>query len=280
MRVILVLILFSFGLNAQESSLLWELTKPDVKDTSYLYGTIHLPVKELFYVNDSLNHVLDKVDAGYFEVVFNEEEVKSIAPMMMARPEETLDKLLSEKKFKEVKRYIRKNHFVQSLVLKKVKPMALTSIVISDLIPSDTSNAMDVLFQDYLVAQGKKVYGLETMQEQAQLLFSTPVDKQAEELYESVHKIDSVRDVLNIMVDYYKKQDLVLLDSLVNDNSDQMSVSMFELNYKRNLKMLPKIEKAVQKESVIIAIGAAHLGGDTGIIHLLEEKGYHLKPIK
>lgn len=280
MRVVLLFVLLTSSLFAQKSSLLWEITKPGIKDTSYLFGTIHLPVKELFHVNDSLPAVLEKVDAGYFEIIFDEEEVRAIAPLMMARPEETIEKTLSKTEFKEVKKYIRKNHFVHSLLLKKVKPMALTSVVISDLIPKDTTNAMDILFQELLVANGKKVYGLETMREQAELLFSSPAEIQAKELYESIHNIDSVREVLNVMVDYYKQQDLLLLDSLVNIESDAASISMIDLNYKRNIKMIPKMDKALQKESILIAIGAAHLGGDQGIIHLLEEKGYILKPIK
>lgn len=35
----------------------------------------------------------------------------------------------------------------------------------------------------------------------------------------------------------------------------------------------------MQKESTFFAVGAAHLGGEIGIIHLLRKAGYTVKPI-
>jgi uncharacterized protein len=36
----------------------------------------------------------------------------------------------------------------------------------------------------------------------------------------------------------------------------------------------------MQKSSCFFAVGAAHLGGDIGVIALLRKQGYNVKPIK
>jgi uncharacterized protein YbaP (TraB family) len=47
----------------------------------------------------------------------------------------------------------------------------------------------------------------------------------------------------------------------------------------RNLAWIPIIEKSVKENKCFFAFGPAHLAGDVGIINLLKEKGYSVKPI-
>ena len=51
------------------------------------------------------------------------------------------------------------------------------------------------------------------------------------------------------------------------------------MNDSRNIKMIPKIEDLLSKQSNLICVGAAHLSGDKGLINLLRKKGYTLVPI-
>ena len=77
-RLIIILFLvssFAFGQN----SLLWQITKPDKKDTSYLYGTIHIPNKKYFYINPKLHELKRKVDAGVFEIELNQDSLVFIS---------------------------------------------------------------------------------------------------------------------------------------------------------------------------------------------------------
>jgi uncharacterized protein YbaP (TraB family) len=46
----------------------------------------------------------------------------------------------------------------------------------------------------------------------------------------------------------------------------------------RNYNMANRVEKHFKGNSVFIAVGAAHLPGNKGIINLLREKGYIVEP--
>ena len=49
---------------------------------------------------------------------------------------------------------------------------------------------------------------------------------------------------------------------------------------KRNNNWLPRMTMAMQKQRSFFVVGAAHLGGPQGILHLLKEKGYTILPLK
>ena len=48
----------------------------------------------------------------------------------------------------------------------------------------------------------------------------------------------------------------------------------------RNKNMADRIDLLMKKQSIFIAVGAAHLGGEEGLVNLLKRKGYTLKEIR
>ena len=47
----------------------------------------------------------------------------------------------------------------------------------------------------------------------------------------------------------------------------------------RNARWMDILPKAMKKGTQFIAVGALHLTGDDGMIHLLRDKGYTLTPV-
>lgn len=55
----------------------------------------------------------------------------------------------------------------------------------------------------------------------------------------------------------------------------------YELGEKRNIKMADTAEKYIEEEkNVFYVVGAAHMGGENGIISLLEQRGYSIEKIE
>jgi uncharacterized protein YbaP (TraB family) len=48
----------------------------------------------------------------------------------------------------------------------------------------------------------------------------------------------------------------------------------------RNKNWIPVIESQIKVNSTFIAVGAAHLPGENGVINLLKMKGYTVEPVK
>jgi uncharacterized protein YbaP (TraB family) len=48
---------------------------------------------------------------------------------------------------------------------------------------------------------------------------------------------------------------------------------------RRNLLMVERMAMRLAEGNAFIAVGALHLPGDQGILHLLEQQGYKVRPL-
>tara|TARA_Y100000766_G_C18888541_1_gene597197 strand:+ start:1222 stop:2061 length:840 start_codon:yes stop_codon:yes gene_type:complete len=274
----IVLLLLS-GLSFGQNSLLWQITKDGLKDTSYLYGTIHLANKKYFYVNPKVHEIKKKVDAGVFEIVLQQDSLSIISKSLKAIEGEKIKDIYSAEEQSLIFSYFKTRLGLQELVVNEFKPLALTSFIFQILIPPDTIGAIDQLLQNDFKTMEKKIIGLETVKMQYDLLFGMPLNFQMEELLDAVQKEDSLLKSIHELDSFYINQDLKGISLLLGDLKNDQYLNKELLNDSRNINMLPKIEVLLSKQSNLICVGAAHLSGKKGLIDLLKLKGYSLSPI-
>ncbi len=275
---ILLIVIFSQSLIGQ-NSLLWEISGNGVKDKSYLYGTLHLPNAKYFYVNPKVHEVKKKVDAGVFEVQLSQDSLAYISFQLMARSGQRVSDLCSKEEQELVYAFFKKHFAFEELITNGFIPIALNTLVLDVFSESDTTGAIDQLLQNDFKQQGKPVYALESVKFQADLLTGMPIEKQKESLIETLSDLDSIARSLHELDSVYMNQDLEGIALLLNDLESEEYLSKELLNDARNLKMMEKLPTMMEKESLLIAVGAAHLGGEEGLITLLRKKGYVVKPV-
>ena len=78
----------------------------------------------------------------------------------------------------------------------------------------------------------------------------------------------------------YATQDFDKLMLAATDPSATTPEDMERICYDRNEKWLPTLIEAAQKGSILVAVGAAHLGMEKGLISLLRHQGYTVEPVK
>ena len=49
---------------------------------------------------------------------------------------------------------------------------------------------------------------------------------------------------------------------------------------RRNKNWVEQFPKIAKDKSLLIAVGAGHLGGESGLLNLLKQKGYTLRPLE
>lgn len=274
-----IILLLLSGLSFGQNSLLWQITKEGLKDTSYLYGTIHLAKKKYFYVNPKVHEIKKKVDAGVFEIVLQQDSLSIISKSLKAIEGEKIKDIYSADEQSLIFSYFKTKLGLQELVVNEFKPLALTAFIFQILIPPDTIGAIDQLLQNDFKTMEKIISGLETVKMQYDLLFGMPLNFQKEELLDAVQKEDSLLKSIHELDSVYINQDLKGISLLLGDLKNHKYLSEELLNDSRNISMLPKIEALLSKQSNLICVGAAHLSGENGLIELLKLKGYKLSPI-
>ncbi len=272
-----------------ENSLLWEISGQDLTEPSYLYGTIHLIGKEDFFITDATHKAIAQSKRMAFEVDLD--EMNNLGTMLslignaMMNGGTRLRDLLSEEDYTMVEEHFEKVG-MPLMLFERVKPMFLSAMAGEDMsggggLQSGKIKSYEMEFMEMAKTAQLETAGLETIEYQMSIFDSIPYPAQAEMLVESIRSGgDTESDQFSEMVRLYKAQDLAGMQEMFD--SEEGGLGDFEdvmLN-NRNRNWIPVMEKMMSEKVTFFAVGAGHLGGEVGVISLLREKGYTLRPLR
>lgn len=289
MKKTIILLLFVSALfngsaqaDSTVNSLVWKMYQQGSSDTSYLVGTIHLPLKRAFEAVDTVSFLLKKVEKAYFELEYNPLAFTSQGMFFIAKEDsERVKNLLNEQEYDLLHKKASEVLGQQAMVIDMMKPIGIMSLFALSMSPSDTTGAMDILFQMEAKKMGVKVGGLETAEQQMEVLKKMTLSEQKDELVDLLLNYEQHTLQFDSLLEAYLAHDLITLKKLTNESfSDSTQAFKEEVLDKRNLEMVVKIDKQASKKPCLFAVGAAHLVGQQGLLSLLNKKGYTLIAIK
>lgn len=271
--------------DAATNSLLWEITGKGLKETSYLFGTIHMIDKKDYFLTDAAKKSLDKAKKVAFEINMEEmSDISVIMPLMMKAmmaDGKTLSDLLSDEDYTLVK-----NHFekmgLPMMMLERMKPMFLSAMNPESMSMGGEEGSMvsyEMELMKIAQAQEKSIAGLETAEYQMSMFDSIPYEAQAKMLVESIKSGDTGDDQLKKLVALYKAQDLNGLYEMLHADSDLAKYEELLL-VRRNQNWIPVMGNMMTEQPTFFAVGAGHLAGKQGVIQLLKDAGYTVKALK
>jgi uncharacterized protein YbaP (TraB family) len=264
------------------SGLLYKITRKDLAQPSYIFGTIHAICANDMIPVAGLQPYIEKTDQMLMEIDMDDPvEMGSMSKTIFIPEGKTLKDFLSPEQFLKVDEMTKSLLGAPAENLMKLKPSILSVLAIASAKSMGcTPSVYDLLLMQAAVAKKKPVVGLETVASQIKVLDSSPIEKQAKDLYELALDPQKRIQDFRSLIDVYKMQDAEKL--FVHSTSELSSDKEFQTKLldDRNKAWIPTIESAIKAKPTFVAVGAAHLGGKTGVINLLRAKGYAVKPIK
>ena len=267
----------------QQKSLLWKIEGKDLKAPSYLFGTIHLIPRSKFLFNNSMNQALSNSENVVFEIdmnVMNDfTQMFGILSKIRMPDGVTIKDLLSPEDYK-----LFTDKFAEqglpTAFLEGIKPMFLSAMGGDAGMGGDGDMvSYEVELSEKAKEQGKKIGGLETIDEQLAVIDSISLKDQAAMLVESLKSTDASSGY-DEMVKRYLEQDVEGLNTYINDSPEAKDKDMMNsLLSTRNKKWIPAMEKTMVENPTFFAVGAGHLGGKEGVINLLREAGYKVSAV-
>lgn len=295
-RTILILIAFlPYLLSAQPPvkkrkypSLLWEITGNGLKKPSYLFGTMHVSSKMVFHLADSFYigiHNADMValetnpeswqeDMSKFE--FNRDfgnydysmhgystglnEYLSINTLRIPRYDKKIERTLYS------------------------NPASINNLLYRTY-GNESSDFEEDTYLDMYIYQcgkkwGKKVAGVEKYGESMKLMLEAYKDA-AKDKNKKERSFDNEEGYsANNLQEAYRTGNLDWLDSINRYNSFSSAFDEKFL-YRRNEIQAGSIDSILKTgQSLFVGVGAAHLPGNRGVIEILRDKGYTVRPVK
>lgn len=282
----------SEAVQANEKSLLWVISGNGLDKPSYLYGTIHMIGKEDFFMTDATKTAFSECDRVTFEI--NMEDMNDMTVLfsllgnLMMEGGKSLKDLISEEDYKLVKK-----HFdelgMPLMLFERMKPMFLTTFADADLAKGGMGGGGDIVsyemeFMEMAKTEEKEVGGLETIEFQMSIFDSIPYEAQAQMLVEGIKaEKDTTQEEgeFDKMVEMYKQQDIYAMQTMFDSEEADEGIGQYEqiLLVNRNINWIPIMAKMMEEKQTFFAVGAGHLGGEKGVIRLLKDQGYEVKPV-
>jgi uncharacterized protein YbaP (TraB family) len=262
------------------NTLLWRISGNGLTKPSYLYGTMHVTDKRVFQLGDSLYYGIEHAEGFAGELDMN----------MVGT--QLLNYIIADKQARKAREAVKVKDAVSHEIWEKYKSQLqekfykpADKITVDDLDELESSLENDLVkkgdmptFLDaYLFGlakrQGKWVGGLEAIQDQMEHINSESVEQKIQTALFDDHYY---RSGIERMIRIYTAQKLDSIDvALYREENGQKDLIMI----KRNLKMASMMDSLSLVRSTFFAVGAAHLPGDSGVIALLQKKGFTVTPV-
>jgi uncharacterized protein len=274
---------------ALDNSLLWEISGQGLGQSSFLFGTIHLIPEDKYFWTEKMDEAFFSSEEVVFEL--NMEEMTDMSMMMsimdnlLMSGDTSLSDLLSDEEYGMVKAHFDKLG-LPLFMFKRMKPFFLTVFLSEDFAKGSLQDGSLKSYEMELAQmaknQGKLVDGLETVEFQAKAFDAIPYKVQAQMLVSSLKNEDesSGKGELDTMIELYTQQNIQQLGEMMSQTGEDFSEFEEILLNSRNRAWIDVMIEKMNSHKVFFAVGAGHLPGREGVIQLLRNRGYTVKPVK
>ena len=262
-----------------DSALFWSISK-DGERAGCLLGTIHSEDPRVLDFPPGFTDDLSANQVFAMEMVPDLPTLKSLTEFMQYQDGTTLESRVGPERFSRLQLALSEYQVPADWIVRmKVWAVMMTLSVP----PPETGFFMDFSLSLRAAGAGLKVVGLETLEQQLSFLEDMPVVAQLELLDQALRDYGRVRELHNQMVDGYLAGDLQVLKTEAEKQMDQLTPEAKAYFIEqgvdaRNHRMLESLLPLLAESPVFVAVGALHLPGDQGLVSLLRENGYIMKP--
>lgn len=259
-----------------KQSLLWRIEGEGLPGASYLFGTMHVKDQRVFQRLHSVYNIINTCNA--FAAEFELDGAAEVSmPTLLRLPDELrLDQLLPAKKWSKLQKILYKTVGVQLHLFNHLKPLLISNLIDEHLLTTDMPYSLDEHLWRHAQSLDKTMKGIETLEEQIQILQQLPLKQQLQGLLATMRNFSRYRQHLLKMAKWYEQGDIIkLYQGTKRGTRDARRL----LLYDRNLLMANRIGVMIQDQTTFCAVGAAHLAGQKGILYLLKHQGLQVKPM-
>ncbi len=228
-----------------KGNLLWEISTPN--GISYLFGTLHSNDKRLFEFPDSvyesfLSSKKLAVEVNVFDLFMDKDPIPNRSLLLLDKR----GKLYTSNEEPTVTYYGNEDGMPQF---------------------------MDAWFQEKAELLNKEIIALESIAQQTKAIEEIPY-------VEKENNISLALSDKQVLHELYLDGRIDLIDRLIKGGLSGNKEAYIKLIENRNIAIAANIARYSMDGPVFFAVGAGHLYGEKGLLSLLREKGYKLRPIQ
>lgn len=256
--------------------LLWKIEKP-AQPVSYLFATMHVSDPRVVNLPSPVEQAFTDSSQFVMEMLLTFQAVGLVSRASFFSDGRTLDSVMPAEDYRRLLLVLQRRMQLDESVVRHMKPWAVFSLLMMP-VEQAGSAALDMQLYRRAIKAEKAVAGLETAQEQVDVFDQMSIADQLWLLNQAVGEIEQTDALYPEMLDAYVQGDLAALLSMqqqmMSAESDIDDRLLHRLLTDRNQRMAERMLPYLQQGDAFIAIGALHLPGRGGVLHLLQQQGY------
>lgn len=265
---------------------LWKATSLSTKGEAYLLGSLHFGDKEMYPLPAKITDAFGAADVLVVEADLQGGQASDAVKKLLAEavyPEGvSLEEHVKPGTWRKLLAVAQKLGIPESKIRQQQPWLAALTITTEALAKSGFDPAMGIDKAFVKDAGAKKpILQLESAEIQIKLLQALSALEQEQWLLQALLDADKGPALFQEVADAWRKGDAEAMDMIVHRSFDSSptSAKLFQLFFAdRNATMAKKIEDmTADGRKYFFVIGAGHLGGDQGIVKLLEDKGFRIE---
>lgn len=275
--ILFLLTLISEGIVAQ--GLLYKVEGNGLKQPSYIFGTMHMICAEDLLIPDELPQALKETKALYLEMDITDTTMqqkmmsKLIDPSMIENYS-----MLTPEVIEIIDQALMNGLNIEFNQLKIMKPLIVSMMLIQASFPCSDIESVEMTLIEMANEDNIPIKALETLEFQLSLFDSISMEDQLKMLESMAMNHHNAASEYRMLADAYKSGNLNNINKISQKDPTFSGFDDLILN-DRNEEWLKKLPAIMKKSPAFIAVGAAHLPGEKGILEGLKELGYKVKPL-
>lgn len=282
------------------AQLLYRISGNGLQKESFVIGTYHLAddsfVDKIPGARDALNNVEQVYGELEMDAMENPDSMALLQKHMMLPDGKTIRDVLTKEQFGKVDDFfesvmgVRLREPLVMMQMGKMSPSAIfqtLSLMMDMKHHLDEFNPMsgiDSYFQKAAHEMGKPVKGFETVAFQAATLFDDDMETQVKGLMCLVDNHEFYDLQSELLIKAYFEQDLdgvmAHFNETLGNDCDSSDDQLERILYQRNDNWMRQIPTIMSEHSTLFVVGAAHLGGERGLLSQLISLGYAVEGVK
>ena len=255
-------------------SLLWRVMSPKGA-VSYVFGTIHAPDTNVFYIRDTVVSLIGQSKVYASELNLDSMFRQMMDPSLLVMKNKTLYDLYDSSTVDEICTKLGELAKPLASACPRMKPSIIGMMIMMQSMEKTASTSLDERLWSKARKLKIKRVGLETVGEQLATLDEQPPEALLEMIRGNDDSIEELRKLTRLYID----ENLDSLDAMTRDTSITKKTDLTSLNDKRNQRFVKRMIPLINEGGAFFAIGALHLAGPSSVLTLLANNGYSVDPV-
>lgn len=259
-----------------KNSLLYKISGGQLRQPSYLFGTMHMICANDFYIPNKVLSALGKCSVYYMEMDLGSETENETIQQASAENQDWTE-IMTDKERNEIEQIGLQQLGIPPEKIGEIQPLALINQMTVEAMGCDDIKVAEIELLKIAQEAGLQTAGLETAEQQI---------KMAEKVFTGKELINQLKMekgdykiLFQKMTSAYQNEKINELAKLVTDRQFMSRRAFNILVINRNKRWIKKIVSLISKQRCFFAVGAGHLPGETGLLSALTNKGFKVNPV-